>query len=949
MSRTRTACSALLWLALLLCPSLFANTIHISQSPSADSFALVDRKAASLYVSGKDHAGVLRVAKDLQLDIQRVTGKQASLEVSDSPKGMPVIIGTLGLSPVIDQLAGANKINSANVQGRWETFAIQVVEAPLPGVERALVIFGSDKRGTIFGIYELSKLIGVSPWHFWADVPAQKKKTLHVETDFYSLGEPKVKYRGIFINDEAPALRNWAKDTYGDFNAEFYEKVYELILRNKANYLWPAMWVPSAFYVDDPESARLADELGVVIATTHHEPMMRAHAEWGHDNGAWNYNTNKKGLQDFWRGGIERMGEYESVVTVGMRGDGDESMSEDTAVDLLQEIIRDQRSIIEEVTQKPADQTPQVWALYKEVQDYYDQGMRVPDDILILLCDDNWGNVRFLPKPEDRDRSGGFGVYYHFDFVGGPVSYRWINVTQIERVWEQMKISYEWGADRLWLVNVGDIKPMELPTSFFLDFAWNPESIGAEDLPAYYESWAAQQFGNKHAVTIAEILAVTTKYAARRTPEMLTPTTYSLEYYAEAERVIKDYRALEARADEIYKKIPKSQRDAYFQLVLFPILVNRNLHEMYLAAAKNNSYALQGRSSTNEYAKLAHEHFTKDAELTRYFHEDLADGKWPHIMAQTHIGYTSWNNPRVNKMPAVNYIQASLYNDLGFDIHGMPGNSRSFPSIDSVNKQSVALDIFNTGDSEIPFEIKSDQNWITLSHTQGKLNGELQVTIEVSDWSAVPPGDSSVKVTLSGGGRNYGLDLPIKHYSLDAKGFVENRGVVSMEANQHSNLASTKSAEWIEVPNLGRTGSAMTLQQTTFDRLALDQAPSLDFQFSLLEAGQAKLHTFVSPTLDFRKQDGLHFAVSIDGEAPIVLNINAGENTPDWEYPSWWNDSVTDHIKIKLSEHGKLDAGQHTLKIWALDPGIVFQKFVVDTGGLKPSYLGPPQSLYIQP
>eukprot|EP00903_Cladosiphon_okamuranus_P000173 g173.t1 len=335
---------------------------------------------------------------------------------------------------------------------------------------------------------------------------------------------PSVKYRGIFINDEAPALRNWASEQFGGFNHQFYEKVFELILRNKGNYLWPAMWVPSAFASDDPENLRLADEYGIVISTSHHEPMMRAHAEWGQQGGgAWNYETNAENLRDFWRGGITRMGDYESVVTLGMRGDGDEAMSEETAVDLLQKIIADQREIITEVTEKPVTATPQVWALYKEVQDYYDKGMRVDEDIMLLFCDDNWGNIRILPKAEDLGRKGGFGIYYHFDFVGGPVSYRWLNVTQIERVWEQMNMAYDWGVKDLWLVNVGDIKPMELPISFFLDFAWDTEAIQATDLPNYYRSWARQQFGETKAEEIAEILARYTKYNARRTPEMLSP------------------------------------------------------------------------------------------------------------------------------------------------------------------------------------------------------------------------------------------------------------------------------------------------------------------------------------------------------------------------------------------------------------------------------------------
>ena len=343
---------------------------------------------------------------------------------------------------MIEELINSKKLDGKALKGKWEKHIITTISNPFKGIDKALVIAGSDKRGTIYGIYDLSKKMGVSPWYYWAEVPVAKQENLYIKPGSFTNGEPSVKYRGIFINDEAPALRGWAEEKFGGFNHLFYDKVFELILRSNGNYLWPAMWRPTAFADDDPENPKLADEYGVVISTSHHEPMMRTHDEWSrYGKGSWNYKTNKENLQEFWRQGIVRMNTYESVVTLGMRGDGDEAMGEDTAVDLLKEIIRDQRKILTEVTQKPIEQTPQVWAIYKEVQDYYDKGMRVDDDIMILFCDDNWGNVRILPKKEDFNYKGGFGMYYHFDFVGGPVSYRWLNVTQIEKVWEQMKLS----------------------------------------------------------------------------------------------------------------------------------------------------------------------------------------------------------------------------------------------------------------------------------------------------------------------------------------------------------------------------------------------------------------------------------------------------------------------------------------------------------------------------
>jgi hypothetical protein len=361
----------------------FPESSFLTTNKSKGKFALVEGgKPSHILLSESDYPGVLRVAGLFQKDLSYVSGQEAKMTIGEQQKSENlIIVGTLGKSSLIDQLVENGKIDVAELEGKWEQFSIIPVKKPMAGVDNALVIVGSDKRGTIFGMFELSGHMGVSPWYWWADVPVKVRKNIYVKPGTYTLGEPGVKYRGIFINDEAPALTGWVGEKFGGFNAQFYEKVFELILRNKANYLWPAMWRPRVFATDDPENLRLADEYGIVISTTHHEPMMRYHEEWGRYNGGdWNYETNKEKLREFWKEGIERMGDYESVVTLGMRGDGDEAMSEETAVGLMKTIIADQRKIIEEVSGKPAAETPQVWALYKEMQDYYDKGMRVDEE-----------------------------------------------------------------------------------------------------------------------------------------------------------------------------------------------------------------------------------------------------------------------------------------------------------------------------------------------------------------------------------------------------------------------------------------------------------------------------------------------------------------------------------------------------------------------------------------
>lgn len=949
---------------LLLLPVLSYSQVEISSQVKNKKqyFSMVDgNSTASILYDAADYVLVQKSASFLSGDIEKVTGRKPDVSSSkDQAKGNVIIIGAVGKSALIDQLIASKKLNVDAIRGQWERFIIQTVDRPFPGVGQALVIAGSDKRGAAYGVFTISKEIGVSPWYWWADAPVSKSDNLFLKNGRYVSHAPSVKYRGIFINDEAPALRNWAKEKFGDFNHAFYEKVFELILRNKGNYLWPAMWRPSVFATDDPENLKTADDYGIVISTTHHEPMMRYHEEWSRYNGgAWNYETNKDKLQEFWRGGIERMDQHESLVTVGMRGDGDEAMSEETAVGLMKTIIADQRKIIADVTGKPAKETPQVWAIYKEVQDYYDKGLRVDDDILVLFCDDNWGNIRILPKKEDLKHSGGYGIYYHFDFVGGPVSYRWINVTQIERVWEQMNLAYQWGVKDLWLVNVGDIKPMELPISLFLDFAWDTDAIRAGDLTNYYVSWAAQQFGKEYAAEIAPLLALYTKYSARRTPEMLKPNTYSLTNYREADRILEEYNQLLDKSKKIYEKLPETHKAAFYQLVLFPIEISANLNEMYVAAAKNKLYGDQSRASTNYYADQVKEKFFNDAELTKYYHEKLAGGKWDHIMSQTHIGYTNWNNPPVNKMPDVTYIQVPPEAGLGYAVEQGPGRfqgrdfgglfSRSFSSFDPLNDQHYYIEIFNRGSEKLNYTVTPKNDWIKLSSEKGTVQYDEKVFVSI-DWSKAPKGKEKGQLVLSGAGQEFTIEVPIRNDLPVASGFVENNGVVSIEAPNFTQKLDAKDIKWTVIPNMGRTGSAVTIEPANAERQVPGAStPRMEYTFTVFDGGDLKVDTYLSPSLNYKKNEGLKYAIAIDDEQPQIVNVNEGDTVPDWEYPDWWNNSVTDHIRKKQSVHKAIKPGKHTLKVWMVDPGLVFQKFVIDAGGLKPSYLGPPESVYLKP
>ncbi len=652
-----------------------ASEIITTQPQSDVDFPIVSEgaEASPLRYDANDYEGVVRAICDLQSDIDTVTGMQPELVTSESSAGHQIIIGTLGKSEVIDQLVTEGKLDDKDLKDKWESFVITTVENPSTGGDQALVIAGSNERGTIYGIYELSKQLGVSPWYWWADVPVDQRASAYASSGYYTSGEPAVKYRGIFINDEEPAFGGWAREKFGGINSDMYKHVFELILRLRGNYMWPAMW-GKAFNEDDPKNPELADKYGIVMGTSHHEPMMRAQAEWSahgdeYNNGEWNYLTNEEGLKQFWINGFERNHEYENLVTLGMRGDGDMEMegtgSLQKNIDLMEKIIADQRDIIENVTGKSASETPQVWALYKEVLQYYEQGMEVPDDVIILLADDNWGDVRKLPELNEEKHPGGYGMYYHVDYHGAPRSYRWLNMNQLPHMWEQLQLTYDYGVDKVWILNVGDIKPMEYPTTFFLDMAWNPESFNAHNLKDYAEKFLEDKIGADRAEEAADILTTASKFNSRITAELLDENTFNLES-GEFQQVRDSYLALEARALRQYKDLPKRYEDVYYQLILFPVQAMANLYDMYYALAMNKKLAAENDLRANYWADHVVEAFKRDSALTEEFHQ-IADGKWNHMMDQTHIGYESWTQPKGgDQMPEVNRVDSSEATQGGY-------------------------------------------------------------------------------------------------------------------------------------------------------------------------------------------------------------------------------------------------------------------------------------------
>ncbi len=637
-----------------------------------------------------------------------------------------------------------------------------------------------------------------------------------------------------------------------------------------------------------------------------------------------------------------------------MRGDGDLPMSESANVALLEKIVAQQRAILSQQINRPLAEIPQDWALYKEVQAYYEKGMRVPDDVTLLWCDDNWGNIRRLPTPEERSRSGGAGIYYHFDYVGDPRSYKWINTNPLPKIWEQMNLAYSYGADRIWIVNVGDLKPMEFPIEFFLSLAWNPERWPKDRIGEFTKLWATREFGPQYSADIADLLAKYSKYNGRRKPELLEPDTYSITNFEEADRIQNEWEVLEQRAQTIYKNLPGDSQDAFFELVLHPIEASAIVNKLYITVAKNRLYASQGRASTNELAAQARTLFQADADLSSRYNHDLAHGKWNHMMDQTHIGYTSWNQPETNVMPEVKELKLPTASQMGVAIDGSvfawPGSSSDpvLPTIDVFNQQRVYVDIFNRGLTPFEFTLKCQQPWLKVSEVHGTVEKESRIWVTV-DWSSAPKGLATGAISISSetgpevvvSVKTFYPEAPARE---TAAGFVESDGFVSMEAAHYTANKHAGSARWEEIEDLGRTLSGMSVFPVTAPSVnppsanPPEQSPHLEYGMYLFDSGEAQVEATLSPTLNFVPGRGLRYAISIDDDPPQVVDSLARNTTDDWSL------SVKDGVR-KVTSHVVIqNSGYHVLKFWFVDPGVVLQRLVVGFKEVPATYLGPPES-----
>jgi len=947
-----------------------------------DAFALVHNKTtADLYYEEADFELVRMAVKNLQADIAKVSDvKPAIINELNLAKRRNVIIGTIDKCYKIKELSDNDKIDIEDIRGQWETFKIIVVDKPFPNIDKALVLVGSDRRGTAYAVYELCKQIGVSPWYFWADVPVNKKADIFVKRGSYQFGPPSVKYRGIFINDYKYGLRKWAGQTQdpqtGGLGENSFRKVFELMLRLKANYIWNGT---------RPEIAKIANDYAIVLGTPHNRQMLAS--GWNKDKqGPWQYDINRDNIYNFWNSWVEKLGGFEAVYTIGMRSNLDLPMQGDLTIDekvaLMEEIIDDQRQILTNNIDQPIEDIPQVLVLYKEVLGLYNQGIKVPDDVTLVWPDDNYGYMKRFSNSKERARMGGAGVYYHLSYLGRPHDYLWLSTTHPVLIWEEMQKAYDFNARELWVFNVGDIKPAEYNISFALDMAWDVSAFNKDNLRAHKKKWLEDIFGPELAKELEDIRYTYYQLAFERKPEYmgwdrLEPTTpvvdseFSSIHYREAERRLRLSKDIKERTDVIYQSLPQNQKAAFFQLVWYPVACQYYTDAKLLHAQTNRLFARQGRASTNHYAELAAVYWDSIKIATKNYH-NLLDGKWQDIIQWDGIGINPpkyWlpksetnANPIENQpnyfMPPVEKNSPAKEASMGIFLEGfenkvqIDGRPR-LPWFNSIYQRSYYFEIFNKGLKPFEYKISTSDDWITISSTKGNCVDDSRIVVTIDYKNRMEDEQKELHqgfITVAGAGSTHKIDVfvftPLHIQTNDLSGlFVEDNGCISIYAENFHRKKDMSSFGWEITNDLGVTGSSIGAYpfsgwpvEQEWELEHDKQGAYVEYDFYCFNTGWVDIYSYSLPTFPINSQRHCLYGISIDDGPPLIVDFATKIRSEKWKQNVQRNQSEN------ITKHFIKNSGKHTLKIWMIDTGVFIDKIMIDFGGLKKSYLGPQQT-----
>jgi len=963
--------------------------------------------ALPFVVEESAHAGVLRVAGKVIADVEKVSGVKPEL-LRQAPDAPHVLCATLGCSEMADKLIAEGKLPQAEkIRGKWECFTIQMVDGNL-------IILGSDKRGTEFGMFELSRYIGVSPLCYWGDAEPLQRENIELGSDLcVTSKEPSVRYRGLFINDEWPCFGTWATLHFGDtnvdmnssastevhkgttrfggVNAKMYDHVFELLLRLKANYMWPAMWA-SVFGEEGPGSLNeeLADEYGIVVGNSHHEPCLRAGEEFKHSIKAggkygtdWNFVRNREGITRFWADGLKRSGKYEHLITIGMRGEDDSAMlGEDSGlranIEYLKDVITTQEALIQEHAGPKSKDQPRLLALYKEVEPFFYgnetvQGLKDWKGLrntVCMLCEDNHGFMRSLPTPEMtaalKSRGCGWGMYYHVDYHGGPVSYEWMPSTPFALLWEQMCMAYDYGIHDVWILNTGDLKGNEVSLHQFLDLAYDYDKWGSHDVlnwRKWVEAFVAETFPALDAaekIAVEQLLVDLYDLNGKRRPEALNAGIYHPCHEDEAARMYELGESLRQASTALYEHFSQPTKDAYYSMVHLPLTSSVNLLHMHLNAAINAHYAQQARPIANDYADRVAECMAADAALCEEY-AAFREGKWRGMELEAHIGFTMWNEDGC-KMPLRTYVYPWKEPRLSVsraDDERICGRAYFGPMVIPADDfcdagvTEVKIEIANAGTGELTWRIEGEAEWLTLSQREGK-TCDLDVVTITCDRDKLTQDVQKCRLLIIANDGRVAVDVSARKHPANAQpAYMPVKKVVTIDAHHFCEKHDVDGAAFRMLPGYGRSsslslaGGAMKVFPTTMSFAPDGDAPALTYRFFAEDEGVHTCELWLTPSSPVQPKTAMRCTVAANGEKQLITCVpddyRAGENSD-----MRWCEAMLSHIrKVKVAL--RCEKGVNEITIGAVDPNLSLERILIYPAGhvMPASYLGPQESTCI--
>lgn len=933
-----------------------------------------------MYYDAKDFEVVKTTAGLFANDVKEVSGQLLGVATTkEAPQKNCIIIGTLGHNEWIDQMIAKKKLDVEPLKNRWESYLVQLVRNPLPGVDKALVIVGSDRRGAAYGLLSVSRTIGVSPWYWWADAPIIKKDQLHLRVDKYISKEPTVKYRGIFINDEDWGLYRWSRDNFekelGNFGPRTYAKVCELLLRLQANYLCPAMHDASMAFHRIPENRVVADRFAILMGASHCEPLLfNTASEWKRDKmGEWDYINNKKGVDSVLNVRVKECAPFENVYTLALRGLHDRAMNASNDMgdrkDMLQEALMAQRQMLIDAIGKPGEEIPQAFTPYKEVLDVYDEGLELPDDVTIIWPDDNYGYMKRLSSPKEQKRSGRSGVYYHSSYLGKPHDHLWMNTVSPTLMYEELRKAYDATADRIWLLNAGDIKSCEFAVDYFLTMAFDIDAFNFERAANYRTEWLCGMLGDQYRNEYQDVVNSFYKLAFARKPEFMgwgyqwttdkhgrernTDTDFSLTNYREVDNRLSEYRRIGGIVENILNNMSdEKQKACFYQSLYYPVKGCELLNRMVLDGQRNRWYAIQQRASAKDLKKSAKACYDSLEVITKGYNS-LLDGKWNHVMTMKQ-GFAA----AYFELPKLRDVELAPAASLGVMAEGeavLKGlqSFHSLPCFNTYLRQSYYIDVFNKGATPLKWKTSVTNDWILVSKKSGETTTEERIEVSI-DWAKVPAGERILGTLdiMSDRGEKETVYISVFNPTSPSLAemdtlFVENNGYVAMDAASFHRKVENDDIKMIVIPNLGFENTAVQLgnPMAKAQRTAGRNTPRLEYDFYTFEQGSVDVYTYVLPTFPISKDRGYagHEATNVETKYGVCIDEGPVMNpsTSSFEYAQIWYESVLKNCRINKTTLHIDKPGKHTVKIICGDAGTVLQKVVLDFGGMKRSYMGP--------